>query len=197
MKRHRSLELVVCLFSTLMPGANGQTASSMPGKRRMPGVLISPSNPSNHNPSPFEASWPWSPARSTARPQRSATCGYSNQPSLPAVLGSRRQQHAPGAHWRQKPSIEPRFFASRARLVQPAMGPLDFQHCLCPAPDLRSLAMPTCAEYLEKWLKQSTAQGLTNPLVNLPVKRFWHVQRAGFHSRATGSTVIVGVGHPI
>jgi hypothetical protein len=32
--------------------------------------------------------------------------------------------------------------------------------------------MPTFAEYLEKWLKQSTAQGLTNPLVKMPVKRF-------------------------
>jgi len=68
--------------------------------------------------------------------------------------------------------------------VQPAVGPLDFQHCLCRAADLLSLAMPMFAEYLEKWPKQSTAQGLTNSLVNLPVKRFRHVQRSGFHSRA-------------
>jgi hypothetical protein len=35
--------------------------------------------------------------------------------------------------------------------------------------DLRSHAMPTFAEYLEKSLKQSTAPGLTNPLVKTPV----------------------------
>jgi hypothetical protein len=77
------------------------------------------------------------------------------------------------------------------------MVPLIFSIVSAPHLDLRSLAMPTFAEYLEKWLKQSTAQRLTNPLVNLLVKRFRHVQRSGFHSRATASTVIVGAGHPI
>ena len=52
--------------------------------------------------------------------------------------------------------------------------------------------MPTFAEYLEKWLKQSTAQGLTNPLVKMPVKRFRRLQQSEFDSLANGGTLIVG-----
>jgi very-short-patch-repair endonuclease len=52
--------------------------------------------------------------------------------------------------------------------------------------------MPTFAEYLEKWLKQSTAQGLTNPLVKMPVKRFRLLQPDEFDSLANGGTLIVG-----
>jgi len=82
-------------------------------------IMTLPSDPSTRNPSPFAASWPWSPARSTPRPQRSATCGCSNPPFRPTVPGSSRRQPAPGAHWHRKPSIEPRFFASRARRIAP------------------------------------------------------------------------------
>ena len=49
--------------------------------------------------------------------------------------------------------------------------------------------MPTFAEYLEKWLKQSTAQGLTNPLVKMPVKRFRFLQPDEFGSVANGGTL--------
>jgi very-short-patch-repair endonuclease len=52
--------------------------------------------------------------------------------------------------------------------------------------------MPTFAEYLEKWLKQSTAQGLTNPLVKMPVKRFRRLQQSEFDSLANGGSLIVG-----
>lgn len=52
--------------------------------------------------------------------------------------------------------------------------------------------MPTFAEYLEKWLKQSTAQGLTNPLVKMPVKRFRLLQADEFRSLASGGTFIIG-----
>src|SRR5713226_6085118 len=52
--------------------------------------------------------------------------------------------------------------------------------------------MATFAEYLEKWLKQSTAQGLTNPLVKMPVKRFRLLQSSEFDSLANGGTLIVG-----
>jgi very-short-patch-repair endonuclease len=52
--------------------------------------------------------------------------------------------------------------------------------------------MPTFAEYLEKWLKQSTAQGLTNPLVKMPVKRFRLLQPGEFSSIANGGTLIIG-----
>jgi hypothetical protein len=48
--------------------------------------------------------------------------------------------------------------------------------------------MPTFAEYLEKWLKQSTAQGLTNPLVKMPVKRFRRLQQSEFDSLANVPT---------
>ena len=52
--------------------------------------------------------------------------------------------------------------------------------------------MPTFAEYLEKWLKQSTAQGLTNPLVKMPVKRFRFLQPDEFSSIANGGSLIIG-----
>ncbi|HEV2210871.1 MAG TPA: AAA domain-containing protein [Verrucomicrobiae bacterium] len=52
--------------------------------------------------------------------------------------------------------------------------------------------MPTFAEYLEKWLKQSTAQGLTNPLVKMPVKRFRLLQPNEFGTLANGGTLIIG-----
>lgn len=52
--------------------------------------------------------------------------------------------------------------------------------------------MPTFAEYLEKWLKQSTAQGLTNPLVKMPVKRFRLLQPDEFGTLTNGGTLIIG-----
>jgi very-short-patch-repair endonuclease len=52
--------------------------------------------------------------------------------------------------------------------------------------------MSTFAEYLEKWLKQSTAQGLSNPLVKMPVKRFRPLQPDEFASLANGGTLIIG-----
>jgi hypothetical protein len=52
--------------------------------------------------------------------------------------------------------------------------------------------MPTFAAYLEKWLKQSTAQGLTNPLVKMPVKRFHQLQPSEFDSLANGGALIIG-----
>jgi hypothetical protein len=52
--------------------------------------------------------------------------------------------------------------------------------------------MLTFAEYLEKWLKQSTAQGLTNPLVKMPVKRFRLLQPSEFDSLANGGALIIG-----
>jgi very-short-patch-repair endonuclease len=52
--------------------------------------------------------------------------------------------------------------------------------------------MPTFAEYLEKWLKQSTSQGLTNPLVKMPVKRFRQLQPSEFAALANGGTLVIG-----
>lgn len=50
----------------------------------------------------------------------------------------------------------------------------------------------TFAQYLEKWLKQSTAQGLNNPLVKMPVKRFRILQPTEFESIKNGGSLIVG-----
>lgn len=50
----------------------------------------------------------------------------------------------------------------------------------------------TFAQYLEKWLKQSTAQGLNNPLVKMPIKRFRILQPHEFTSIANGGTLIIG-----
>ena len=52
--------------------------------------------------------------------------------------------------------------------------------------------MPTFAEYLEKWLKQSTAQGLSNPLVKMPVKRFRFLQPNEFAALTNGGSLIIG-----
>ena len=51
----------------------------------------------------------------------------------------------------------------------------------------------TFAQYLEKWLKQSTAQGLNNPLVKMPAKRFRLLQQPEFDSIANGGTLIIGM----
>lgn len=50
----------------------------------------------------------------------------------------------------------------------------------------------TFAQYLDKWLKQSTAQGLNNPLVKMPVKRFRLLQPPEFSAIANGGTLVVG-----
>ncbi len=50
----------------------------------------------------------------------------------------------------------------------------------------------TFSQYLEKWLKQSTAQGLNNPLVKMPIKRFRFLQPAEFASIANGGSLIIG-----
>ncbi len=50
----------------------------------------------------------------------------------------------------------------------------------------------TFAQYLEKWLKQSTAQGLNNPLVKMPIKRFRLLQPHEFESIANGGSLIIG-----
>lgn len=50
----------------------------------------------------------------------------------------------------------------------------------------------TFAQYLEKWLKQSTAQGLNNPLVKMPIKRFRQLAQTEFNSIANGGAFIIG-----
>ncbi len=50
----------------------------------------------------------------------------------------------------------------------------------------------TFAQYLEKWLKLSTAQGLNNPLVKMPIKRFRFLQSDEFVSIANGGSLIIG-----
>ncbi len=50
----------------------------------------------------------------------------------------------------------------------------------------------TFAQYLAKWLKQSTSQGLSNPLVKMPVKRFRLLQPTEFSSIANGGSLIIG-----
>ena len=50
----------------------------------------------------------------------------------------------------------------------------------------------TFAQYLDKWLKQSTAQGLNNPLVKMPVKRFRLLQLPEFNSIANGGALAIG-----
>jgi very-short-patch-repair endonuclease len=52
--------------------------------------------------------------------------------------------------------------------------------------------LTTFAGYLEKWLKQSTAQGLTNPLVKMPVKRFRLLMPDELSSLANGGSLIIG-----
>ena len=50
----------------------------------------------------------------------------------------------------------------------------------------------TFAQYLEQWLRQSTGQGLNNPLVKMPVKRFRLLQAPEFDAIAGGGTLAVG-----
>ena len=50
----------------------------------------------------------------------------------------------------------------------------------------------TFAQFLEKWLKQSTAHGLNNPLVKMPVKRFRLLLPVEFDSVANGGALLVG-----
>lgn len=50
----------------------------------------------------------------------------------------------------------------------------------------------TFAQYLEKWLKQSTVQGLTNPLVKMPIKRFRPLQPDEIRSLADGGILTIG-----
>ena len=50
----------------------------------------------------------------------------------------------------------------------------------------------TFAQYLEKWLKQSTTQGLNNPLVKMPIKRFRLLQPTEFAAIVNGGTMIIG-----
>jgi len=50
----------------------------------------------------------------------------------------------------------------------------------------------TFTQYLEKWLKQSTVQGLNNPLVKMPTKRFRALQPEEFSSIANGGSMIIG-----
>jgi very-short-patch-repair endonuclease len=50
----------------------------------------------------------------------------------------------------------------------------------------------TFAQYLDKWLKQSTAQGLNNPLVKMPVKRFRPLDPTETASIANGGSLLLG-----
>jgi hypothetical protein len=50
----------------------------------------------------------------------------------------------------------------------------------------------TFAQFLDKWLKQSTVQGLNNPLVKMPVKRFRSLPPVEFNSIANGGSLAVG-----
>lgn len=50
----------------------------------------------------------------------------------------------------------------------------------------------TFAQYLEKWLKQSTGHGLNNPLVKMPVKRFRRLQESEFGLISGGGVLSIG-----
>jgi hypothetical protein len=52
--------------------------------------------------------------------------------------------------------------------------------------------LETFGQYLEKWLKQSTAQGLSNPLVKMPVKRFRPLDTTEFTSINSGKVLTLG-----
>ena len=55
------------------------------------------------------------------------------------------------------------------------------------------IRMPeTFTQYLDKWLKFSTAQGLSNPLVKMPEKRFRLLQPLEFNAIANGGTWTIG-----
>ncbi len=50
----------------------------------------------------------------------------------------------------------------------------------------------TFAQYLKKWLEQSTVQGLNNPLVKMPIKRFRVLPSEEFSSIANGGLLTIG-----
>ena len=51
----------------------------------------------------------------------------------------------------------------------------------------------TFSQYLERWLRQSTSQGLNNPLVKMPIKRFRLLQQSEFASVSNGGSIIIGI----
>lgn len=119
-KRHRSFRPAFCLFSLLRSYARGQTLQSIAGMGRMTGGFhLTPSDSSNRSSSLFAASWPWSPTRSTPRPQCSARCGYSNRPFQPGVLGSGGHKPAPGANSHRNASTEPQSVVLLPRCIAP------------------------------------------------------------------------------
>lgn len=52
--------------------------------------------------------------------------------------------------------------------------------------------MSTFAEYLEKWLKHLTPQGLNNPLVKMPVKRFRSLNESEFENLKMNGKFLLG-----
>jgi hypothetical protein len=50
----------------------------------------------------------------------------------------------------------------------------------------------TFAQFLEKWLRHSTVQGLNNPLVKMPAKRFCLLEPVKFDSVRNGGTLTIG-----
>jgi very-short-patch-repair endonuclease len=55
-----------------------------------------------------------------------------------------------------------------------------------------SIMSETFAQYLERWLKQSTSQGLNNPLVKMPVRRFRPLQDDEFKTLSNGGSLLLG-----
>jgi hypothetical protein len=80
-------------------------------------------------------------------------------------------------------------------MINPAFSRLnEFRLCFFAGLNIYiSKAMPeTFATYLERWLKQSTGQALTNPLVKMPVKRFRVLTPDEFNNLANGGSLIIG-----
>lgn len=50
----------------------------------------------------------------------------------------------------------------------------------------------TFAQFLDKWLKHSTVQGLNNPLVKMPVKRFRALSSTEYEAISCGGNIIIG-----
>ncbi|MEO5361637.1 MAG: AAA domain-containing protein [Nitrospirota bacterium] len=50
----------------------------------------------------------------------------------------------------------------------------------------------TFAQYLDKWLKQSTVQSFSNPLKKMPIKRFRRLQTHELQMIANGGSMIIG-----
>lgn len=50
----------------------------------------------------------------------------------------------------------------------------------------------TFSQYLDKWLKHSTVQGLNNPLVKMPVKRFRPLSTTEYESISRGGSMVIG-----